>query len=327
MACVFELQQAQKSIHLGFFFFLLQDPTVEETPVGCPWGESWPAVTDGEALGATCGTKPGRGRLGSPAPSRWLSQPPPWICRAGQLPCTVVTFPCTFSSPPQRGRDRSRCRAQVVSNHTSTPWQRDVHLSLSSTACASLGRNLSTEVSTMALGAPSRAVIAPSNPSLCVQSQRVKCRDSVAAGSQREGGKLLWRSLLQMSYHACWGWSGVPVSSSRHRRPVECHSTAKTPVPGGNGRQPGLEIAPAISRFLGDSRNLSAAQELGLDGWRGALFFLEIILYYLVWGFKGPRCFESERLGDGRAPPAPSTFPGMKASLAATGSSLQLLSQ
>ena len=53
---------------------------------------------------------------------------------------------------------------------------------------------------------------------------------------------------------------------------MECHSTAKTPVPGGNGRQPGLEIAPAISRFLGDSRDLSTAQELGLDGWRGAFF-------------------------------------------------------
>lgn len=47
---------------------------------------------------------------------------------------------------------------------------------------------------------------------------------------------------------------------------MECHSTAKTPVPGGNDRQPGLEIAPTISGFLGDSRDLSAAQELGLDG-------------------------------------------------------------
>lgn len=62
---------------------------------------------------------------------------------------------------------------------------------------------------------------------------------------------------------------------------MECHSTAKTPVPGGNGRQTGLEIAPAISGFLGDSRDLCAAQELGLGGGEKP-FFLGITLYSLV---------------------------------------------
>jgi len=75
-------------------------------------------------------------------------------------------------------RDRGRCRAQGVSNPRSTPQHRDVYLSLSSTARASLGRGLCTEEVLMtALGAPSRVVIAPSNPSLRMQSQRVKCWD------------------------------------------------------------------------------------------------------------------------------------------------------
>lgn len=67
-------------------------------------------------------------------------------------------------------------------------------------------------------------------------------------------------------------------------------------------------------------------KSLGLTGGEEP-FFLDIILCYLVQGFKCPHCFESEWLGDGRAPPDPSTFPGMKASLAAAGSLLQLLSQ
>lgn len=96
-------------------------------------------------------------------------------CKPGRA--AAVTFPCTFSSSLQCRRDQSRCRIQGLSNFKSTPWHQDVPLSLSSAACTSLGRSLRTKVSTMALGAPSRAAIAPSNLSLLVQSQQVKCWD------------------------------------------------------------------------------------------------------------------------------------------------------
>lgn len=50
--------------------------------------------------------------------------------------------------------------------------------------------------------------------------------------------------------------------------PLDCSNACTR----GERRAAGLQIASAISGFLGDRRVLSSAQELGLDGWRGACF-------------------------------------------------------
>lgn len=101
----------------------------------------------------------------------------PVQARQGSCCAQSPPFPRTFSSSLRCGEDQGRCRAQGVSNLRSSSRRRDVHPSLSSTACAAPGRRLCAEVPGVALGAPSRAVRAPSNPSLCAQSQRVKCWD------------------------------------------------------------------------------------------------------------------------------------------------------
>lgn len=213
---------------------------------------------------------------------------PPWIfhpclhpgaSQAGQLH-TVVTFPCTFSSSLWCGRGWSRCRAQGVSNLRSTPQHREVRLSLSSTARASPGRSQRRS----AHDGPGSSF--PScNSSFKPIAVYAKSEGEVLALSCSRLVVRRWKAAaaepLTSVLPRALGMEWCPCLKEQASEAVECHSTAKTPVPGGNSRQPGLEIAPAISGFLGDSRDLSAAQELGLDGWRGA-FFLDIILYYLV---------------------------------------------
>lgn len=76
------------------------------------------------------------------------------------------------------------------------------------------------------------------------------------------------------------GWSGVPVSRSRHLRPVECHLTAKTPLPGGTGRQWGwrsLQQSPVSLVTAGISPLL---ESLGLAGGEEPFLWL---LSCVIW--------------------------------------------
>lgn len=128
----------------------------------------------------------------------------------------------------------------------------------------------------MALGAPSQAVAAPPNASLCAQRQQVKCWDAAAVRRWRDAAEEPLTRVLP-----CVPGLERCLCLEEQGRPVKCHSTAQTRVPGGNGGQQGCRSRrQSLVSLVTDGFSL-LHKSLGLTGGEEP-FFLDIILYYLV---------------------------------------------